>query len=131
MAERDARDVIRVRSMERCEMCGGPPGSASHRRPAGQGGPWSPSNLLVACGTGTTGCHGWLEANRAHADAGGWQIMRPDEGSTPADVPVWLPYHGGWVALDDEGGTALAMDGPGPLWCPPGMVAAFPEWLDA
>lgn len=130
-AERDARDVIRVRSGERCEMCGGPPGSASHRRPASQRGTWSPSNLLVACGTGTTGCHGWLESHREAADAGGWQVMHPDEGTTSADYLVWLPRYGGWVALDDEGGVALAVGaGPGPVLVPPGMAVAFPERLD-
>jgi hypothetical protein len=59
----------------------------------------SPSNVLLLCGSGTTGCHGWVESHRAEAyDLGllvhKWQ--RPD------DVPAKL-WHGTFM-LDEEGG---------------------------
>lgn len=43
--------------------------SAHHRRPRGQGGTSDPrvgaiSNCLILCGSGTTGCHGWVEKYR-------------------------------------------------------------------
>jgi hypothetical protein len=46
-----------------------------------------PSNLMAICGSGTTGCHGWLESHREHAYEKGWLVHRWDES---AEVPVEL-----------------------------------------
>lgn len=43
-----------------------------------------PSNLLIVCGSGTTGCHGWIEGNRADAKAAGLLVSQWDD---PAAVP--------------------------------------------
>jgi len=58
-----------------------------------------PSNLLTLCGSGTTGCHGWVEHHPKAAQAHGWSVARyqPD----PQSVPVWTWR--GWVCLLSDG----------------------------
>jgi hypothetical protein len=34
-----------------------------------------PSNVVTLCGTGTTGCHGWVEAHREQATEQGWLLV--------------------------------------------------------
>ena len=60
----------------------------------------SPANLILLCGSGTEGCHGWVESNRAVAYPDGLLLHRNDD---PAETPVVLRY--GEVFLDDEGGV--------------------------
>jgi len=94
--EAAARDIVRERAGGRCEVripevCQGYHDNTHHRLKAGR--IWAPSNLLAVCGSGTTGCHGWIEAHPAHGDG------------EPAHVPVFLrPVYGPWwYILDDEG----------------------------
>jgi hypothetical protein len=58
-----------------CEYCGKYDTTANgmwsvhHRKPRGMGGSKSseansPMNLLLLCGSGVTGCHGYFESNR-------------------------------------------------------------------
>lgn len=63
-----------------------------HRQPRGMGGSTdplsaSPANLLTLCGSGTTGCHGWVESHRTQAEALGFIVRH---GIDPATVPVWI-----------------------------------------
>lgn len=92
--------------------------SAHHRRPRGNGGTSDPrvgsiSNCLILCGSGTTGCHGWVETYRAMARDYGYLIplnMSLDF-VAPAGVRVkredgtwWLLPASGWaVEVEDEG----------------------------
>jgi hypothetical protein len=85
----------------RCEVCGNPVAgvlgfSLHHRHPRRMGGSRrpelnSPANLILLCGSGTTGCHGRIEANRERAYEDGLLLH---DGATPTDVPVMLadPY---------------------------------------
>ena len=57
------------------------------------------SNLLLLCGSGTEGCHGWVESNRTEALELGLLLRRSD---TPSETPVTLRY--GTVYLHDDGG---------------------------
>lgn len=66
--------------------------SFHHRQPRGAGGTKrllvnSPANLLLVCGTGTTGCHGRIESERTAAYAAGWLVPM---GMDPAAVPVTI-----------------------------------------
>lgn len=98
-----------------CEACGAIVGripySIHHRQPRGMGGSRdpaanSPTNLLLLCGTGTTGCHGEAESNRTAARARGVLVPR---GTDPAAVPVLL-HDTQWVYLNDAGGyTPVSM----------------------
>lgn len=58
-----------------------------------------PSNLMALCGSGTTGCHGWIEHNREEARENGWLVSRS---FNPADIQVLV--RGRLVYLNDEGG---------------------------
>jgi hypothetical protein len=98
----------------RCARCGfpitgdrGQGWSIHHRAPRGSGGAkhvgWMnlPSNLLLLCGSGTTGCHGWVEAHRQDALDLGFLVLRNGR-LLPGDVPV---HHAtlGLVLLTDDG----------------------------
>lgn len=102
------RQVVLERDQFRCCRCGsyvGPFGdfSVHHRRPRGMGGSKRPetnlpANLLTLCGSGTTGCHGHIEANRDEARAAGLILL---QAQTPTAEPVRT--HRGLLLLDDEG----------------------------
>lgn len=102
------RAAVIGRCLGLCERCGknlnGQPYSIHHRRPRGMGGTTredanSPSNLLVLCGSGVTGCHGWIESRRSEAFEDGLLIRQTDD---PAAIPVLLER--GWVLLTDDCG---------------------------
>lgn len=64
--------------------------SLQHRRARGMGGTRNPianapENLIVLCGTGTTGCHGWVETHREESRQHGWAISQTED---PALIPV-------------------------------------------
>lgn len=65
--------------------------SLHHRKPRSQGGADTPANLITLCGTGTTGCHGWIESWRDAAGDAGWLVPR---GADPAGVAVTTWQHG-------------------------------------
>lgn len=79
-----------------CECCGHRPGSnRHHRRSRGMGGDKRPgtdsiSNLLLVCGTGAMGCHGWLETHREESYASGLLVLRSVSDEDIASVPVRL-----------------------------------------
>jgi hypothetical protein len=71
-----------------------------HRKKRGQGGLWTPQNIVAVCGDGVRGCHGWIEANPDAAAATGWHV-RP--WLDPAETLI-LYRLSHWVLLDVEGG---------------------------
>lgn len=112
------RLVIVARAGGSCELCGIPVAfvdddgqvtplaaySIHHRQPRGMGGTSDPAansatNLLLLCGTGTSGCHGLVESQRALAVGHGWLVPRPTD---PATVPVLL-FFGDRVYLTSDG----------------------------
>lgn len=109
------REAVLDRDGFRCVSCGGhltgPYGySLHHRCPKGMGGTKrpesnSPANLLTLCGSGVTGCHGFVESNRELAYDWGYLVHRIDN---PADVPVLT--RNGWVLFDDAGGKTYRDD---------------------
>lgn len=98
--------LVRDRSAV-CEACGAAPGqSFSHRVSRSRGGTWAPSNGVRACGSGTTGCHGWFEDHPTWAGDGGWHIRRDLRPAIEVPVFIVTPESplGAWNLLDDEGG---------------------------
>ncbi|NUO57260.1 MAG: HNH endonuclease [Hamadaea sp.] len=102
----DTRILVVLRAHGCCEYCGRlllradgtwtGDHSIHHRQPRGMGGSSlsaanSPANLLLLCGSGTTGCHGYLERYRTQAEQDGWIVRH---GLDPADVPVAV-FQGG------------------------------------
>lgn len=89
--------------------------SIHHRIPRGRGGENSAENLLLFCGSGTTGCHGWTEKNRTAAYRLGYLVHT---GIDPADVPVavagwgWrYPTSGGrWITPEEYGANPADLD---------------------
>ncbi|MDQ0376624.1 hypothetical protein [Amycolatopsis thermophila] len=73
---------------------------------------WRPSNALAACGSGTTGCHGWITGHPARAYELGWAQLRTNE--DPAKKKAWIwsnNYLGfGWFLLDDRGDLTRLWD---------------------
>lgn len=97
------RELVKKRAAGLCEGCGLVDGQSwSHRIPKGNGGTWSASNGLWLCGTGTTGCHGWLEGDRRAGKALGWALTRRQN---PANAPalIWHRSARIWALLDDLG----------------------------
>lgn len=93
-------ELVRQRSRGACERCGrAGPGSLHHRRKRSHGGAWSAENLVWLCGSGTTGCHGWVEAHPAQASREGFHL-RPWEDALLR--PVRLYWHG-WGVLRSDG----------------------------
>lgn len=89
----DVRKVIYERDDWSCLRCGvnliGRRYSIHHRFPRRMGGTRDPRindvrNLVLLCGDGTRGCHGWIESNRLTALRQGWLLHSLDE----VDVPV-------------------------------------------
>ena len=69
----------------------------------------TPECGVVLCGTGTTGCHGYVESNRAEAAEQGWLVPRRDP-RDPADVPVYID--GAWWKLTPYGYHAVDLNPP-------------------
>lgn len=98
------RALVAARDGRKCVRCGKPATNTHHRTPRGAGGSTdpaihSPANLLSVCGSGVTGCHGWIESHRREAEARGWIVRRPN---SPAAIPVVIPGIG-WVRLTADG----------------------------
>jgi len=83
-------------------VCQGKAAGVHHRVKRSQGGKWAPSNLLDACGSGTTGCHGWTEHHPEEAHVEGLSLKR---GEDPLEHSVHMRWvnERSWWFLDDEG----------------------------
>lgn len=87
------RDAVLIRDEWCCQRCGlgirRRDYSLQHRDPRGLGGSRKKhtlANLVVLCGTATTGCHGDVESFRNDAKRDGWLL--PD-GVVPEEWPVF------------------------------------------
>jgi hypothetical protein len=90
--------------------------SAHHRRPRGMGGTSradvnSLAALVLACGDGILGCHGYVEHNRTWARERG--LLVP-QSADPALMPMILP--GGRVVLLDPVNPFYLDPPSGPTW---------------
>lgn len=106
---------VMVRANFRCERCGisiqSLPMSIHHRRPRAMGGTHRletnySSNLLALCGSGTSGCHGYIESHRAESIELGFIVPQYE---MPNNVPVKTFIHG-WVLLTDDGSTSPILE---------------------
>lgn len=105
---RKVHAVVDQRDGDSCRRCGHPTFddfSRHHRIPRGAGGSTlvdRPSNILKLCGSGSTGCHGWVESHRADAEVLGYLLPKLNKDIDPATEPVFV-HEFGWVLLDDHG----------------------------
>lgn len=107
--EADAYELATLRDSGTCQRCRRAAGTnRDHRKNRSQGGLTVASNLQLLCGTGTTGCHGFVTGHPADAIADGWAVPG---WANPAEWPArrWVKSVYGlrlaWVLLDDEGGV--------------------------
>lgn len=105
----ETRTAVVQRDRWQCVRCGkdvtSHPANIQHRKPRGMGGTRDASvnkaaNLILLCGTGTTGCHGWVETHREAAHEAGWSIPW---WASPEKVPVTYP-DGRMYTLTNDGG---------------------------
>ena len=104
-----AKNLVARRQEYRCMICGlylltsATPHSFHHRLMRSQGhgyaGLHQPGNLILLCGTGTTGCHGYVHAHPAESYDNGW-LVHID--GNPLTQPVRDKFHGR-ILLDDTG----------------------------
>lgn len=100
------RELVRWRDRDRCRRCGATTWQIHHRKPRGMGGSRDPlindpSNLVLLCGSGTTGCHGWVEQHRTEARRQGWLVSQHAD---PRYQPI--DHEGQLLFLTSEGKTA-------------------------
>ena len=95
------RDKVIAREDHCCIRCGqwAEGGSLHHRVMRSQGGRNTIENLVLVCGSGITGCHGWAHHNRTDALAERLLVRSFDD---PATTPVRVYGHG-WVLLTAAG----------------------------
>lgn len=96
--------AIRTQVYERdqwCRRCGrsGGPFSIHHRKGRRS---HDLSNLVLLCGTGTTGCHGYITEHPAEAYDTGWCVHRLSD-DDPEQIPL-TDLHGRQFFLTDTGG---------------------------
>lgn len=109
------RADLRERAHGCCEVCGHSGATnAHHRVNQSQGGRDTLGNLLLVCGSGTTGCHGRITTNPAWARAQGYTVRSTFE---PTAIPLvrWSRWTGQpeTVLLHDDGTYALTDRTPG------------------
>jgi hypothetical protein len=101
MGEKSCREIVYQRAERLCERCcrGGPVLTVHHRKNRSQGGVWTAGNCVLLCGTGVSGCHGWVGANSTEASVYGFHVSPWRD---PLEVPI-LWRGSDWAHLDDEG----------------------------
>lgn len=104
----ETRFLVLARGQYKCERCRRDfmrmGVSIHHRRPRMMGGSKNPdlhkaSNLIALCGSGTSGCHGWVENNRASARAFGYLL----ENVESAEQAPFKDMNGTWWLIDNDG----------------------------
>lgn len=113
------REAVYERDAMRCQRCRRPvyqvgAWSVHHRQPRGMGGTRHGAHrlsvLVLVCGTGTTGCHGWIESNRAAARELGWLISKFDP-ADPQTIPLRWPDVPTATCLLDDGTKLIDLPG--------------------
>ncbi|GAB2702551.1 hypothetical protein BKA24_001661 [Microbacterium marinum] len=108
---RALNDLVDARDQQRCIRCGEviwEGGSRHHRRLRSRGGDDVASNLVLACGSGTTGCHGWMHANIVEATKLGYLVS---SWADPRFVAIEHGVHGLVYLADDGTFTTTAPEG--------------------
>lgn len=109
----ETRFGVLARAMYRCEKCGDDflwGVSVHHRRPRMMGGSKNlelhkSANLIALCGSGTTGCHGWVESHRDEARQLGFLIQKVES----AELIPFRDNAGDWWNIFNDG-TKMRLD---------------------
>lgn len=101
----DAKPVVARRQGWHCLRCGRNthgdwwPGHSTHHRKSRRFHDDSPENLVRLCGSGTTGCHGWVHEHPAEAERLGYILPSWRD---PLNAPV-RDWNGDWWWLLPDG----------------------------
>jgi hypothetical protein len=117
----ETRFTVLSRNGYKCEKCGSDflwGVSVHHRRPRMMGGSSNPqlhlsANLIALCGSGTTGCHGWVESHRTESRELGYLIQKVESAELIPfrdDTGIWWHIYndGTKTRLDTLRGTSDA-----------------------
>lgn len=104
------REALRERSSGypeygRCEICGFQATNAHHRRNKSQGGRDVLSNLLMLCGSGTTGHHGDVTMHPEWAARCGYTIRNGEDTTKPVLLYRFDPDRETQLAVLGDDGT--------------------------
>jgi len=92
-------DLIDRRDQFSCVRCGASiNGGSRHHRKLRRHGDHTAANLILLCGSGTTGCHGWVHANVLLSYKQGWLIH---SWHSSTEVPILVRGRG--LLLNIEG----------------------------
>ena len=117
--KRTAADLAALeRDGKNCRRCyrnlEGQMASLHHRKLKGRKVPKSEwdlvENIVLLCGSGTTGCHGWAHHNRPEAERTGWIVPSWEN---PASVPM-VTLNGQTLWFDTKGGQSQELPLPVP-----------------
>lgn len=104
----ETRFAVLARGHYKCERCRQDflalGVSIHHRRPRMMGGSKNqelhrPANLIALCGSGTSGCHGWVESHRVEARTFGYLIHKIESAE---EIP-FKDLNGDWWLIDNNG----------------------------
>jgi hypothetical protein len=109
----ELRELVLVRADWVCDLCAGRLDgwdgySVHHRDPGGMGGSQlvhTAAVCVVLCGSGITGCHGWVESNRWDAEDLGFllvgTVVRAEDTPIHRHRRQWvIPTGDGWVPAE-------------------------------
>lgn len=121
MREPQARKLVYARSQGRCEICDAREATNFHHRQS-HGRIWTPQNGLHLCGSGTTGCHGWVTEHPRISRDLGWMVSNFLPTTAPGETPALVC--GRWCVLLRDGGLSLSA-APVPTQVPPMVPLRF------
>jgi hypothetical protein len=108
---RQVCDSVDQREQFLCARCGKSiDGGSRHHRQLRRFGDHSTANLILLCGSGTTGCHGWVHSHVQRSYELGYLVH---SWHLPENVPVrvFAPDLGAaWVLHDREGRRMMISD---------------------
>lgn len=106
----EVAELVRWRDRDSCQRCGTytADGSLHHRQGRGGADPHRAASLALFCGSGSTGCHGYIHAHPAESYRNGWMVRRLSRNRCE-DVPLLTPS--GWVLLNTDGTTTSVKEG--------------------
>lgn len=99
--------LVKLRDNESCVRCGIYGGNVHHRKMRSQASKDSVhnvENLILLCGSGTTGCHGWVHGHPSESYKHGWLVRSYHE---PRVIPV-RDYSGSLWFLTERGAKVRA-----------------------